>query len=87
MAKCVQVQMNETTMQCVAILFCVWPKIKLKPLLKALLQCVSLFLYHMEALQQLSDTSFYAKVDTDVTSTNQQLVKSTINDLIVKQEY
>jgi len=39
-----------------------------------------------EALRQLSDTSFYAKVDKDLTSTNQQIVKSTINDLIVKQE-
>ena len=29
---------------------------------------------------------FYAKVDKDLTSTNQQIVKSTINDLIVKQE-
>ena len=43
-------------------------------------------LYQKEALQQLSDTSFYAKVDKDLTSTNQQIVKSTINDLIVKQE-
>ena len=31
-------------------------------------------------------TPFYAKVDKDLTSTNQQIVKSTINDLIVKQE-
>ena len=31
-------------------------------------------------------TSFYAKVDKDLTSTNQQIVKSTINDLIVNQE-
>ena len=37
-------------------------------------------------MQQLSDNSFYAKVDKDLTSTNQQIVKSTINDLIVKQE-
>ena len=43
-------------------------------------------LYQKEALRQLSDTSFYAKVDKDLTSTNQQIVKSTINDLIVKQE-
>ena len=43
-------------------------------------------LYQKEALRQLSDTSFYAKVDKDFTSTNQQVVKSTINDLIVKQE-
>ena len=33
-----------------------------------------------------ADTSFYAKVEKDLTSTNQQIVKSTINDLIVKQE-
>ena len=32
-------------------------------------------LYHKEALRQLSDTSFYAKVDKDLTSTNQQIVK------------
>ena len=44
-------------------------------------------LYQKEALQQLSDTSFYAKVDKDLTSTNQQIVKSTINDLKVKQEF
>ena len=43
-------------------------------------------LYQKEALRQLSDTSFYANVDKDLTSTNQQIIKSTINDLIVKQE-
>ena len=43
-------------------------------------------LYQKEALQQLSDTSFYAKVDKDLTSTNQQIVKSTINELKVKQD-
>ena len=43
-------------------------------------------LYQKEALRQLSETSFYAKVDKDLTSSNQQIVKSTINDLIVKQE-
>ena len=37
-------------------------------------------------MRQLSNTSFYAKVDKDLTSTNQQIVKSTSNDLIVKQE-
>ena len=41
-------------------------------------------LYQKEALRQLSDT--YAKVDKDLTSTNQQIVKSTINELIEKQE-
>ena len=43
-------------------------------------------LYQKEALRQLSDTSFHAKVDRDPASTNQQIVKSTINELIVKQE-
>ena len=43
-------------------------------------------LYQKKALRQLSDTSFYAKVDKDLTSTNQQIVKSTINDFIVKLE-
>ena len=43
-------------------------------------------LYQTEALRQLSDTSFYAKVEKDLTSTNQQTVESTIDDLIVKQE-
>ena len=43
-------------------------------------------LYQKEALRQLSDTSSYAEVDKDLTSTNQQIVKSTNNDLIVKQE-
>ena len=43
-------------------------------------------LYQKEALRQLCNTSFYDKVEKDLTSTNQQLVKSTINDLIVKQE-
>ena len=43
-------------------------------------------LYQKEALRQLSDTSFYSKVDKDLTSTNQRIFKSTINDLIVKQE-
>ena len=44
-------------------------------------------LYQKEALRQLSDAPFYAKVDKDLTSTNQQIVKSAINaDLIVKQE-
>ena len=43
-------------------------------------------LYQKEALRQLSDTSFYANVDKNLTSTNQQIVKSTIIDLIVKQE-
>ena len=44
MTKCVQVQLSETTMQYVATLLYVWSEIKLKPLLKALLQYVSRFL-------------------------------------------
>ena len=43
-------------------------------------------LYQKEALWQLSDTSFSAKVEKDLTSTNQQIVKSTINHPIVIQE-
>jgi len=43
-------------------------------------------LYQKEALRQLSDTSFYQKVDKDLTSVNQNTVKNTINELIAKQE-
>ena len=43
-------------------------------------------LYQKEALRQLSDTSFYAQVEKDLTSTNQKLVKDTIQHLIVNQE-
>ena len=43
-------------------------------------------LYQKEALRQLSDTSFYAKVDKDLTLINQNIVKNTINDLKAKQE-
>ena len=43
-------------------------------------------LYQREALRQLSDTSFYAKVDKDPTLINQNIVKNTIDDLIGKQE-
>ena len=42
--------------------------------------------YRKEALRKLTNTSFYVEVDKDLTSTNQQIVKSTINDFIVKQE-
>ena len=38
-------------------------------------------------VRQLSDTSFYAKVDKDLTLINQKIVKNTINDLIAKQEF
>ena len=43
-------------------------------------------LYKEEALRQLSDTSFYAKVEKDLTAHNQKIVKDTIQNLIVKQE-
>ena len=43
-------------------------------------------LYKEEALRQLSDTSFYAKVEKDLTANNQKIVKDTIQNLIVKQE-
>ena len=43
-------------------------------------------LYEEEALRQLSDTSFYAKVEKDLTANNQKIVKDTIQHLIVKQE-
>ena len=35
---------------------------------------------------QLSDTSFYAKVEKDLTANNQKIVKDTNQNLIVKQE-
>ena len=35
---------------------------------------------------QLSDTSFYARVDKDLSFINQNIVKNTMNDLIAKQE-
>ena len=35
-------------------------------------------LYQKEALRQLSDTSFYAKVDKDLTSTNQQIDRKSV---------
>ena len=43
-------------------------------------------LYKEEALRQLSDTSFYAKVEKDLTANNQKIVKDTIQNLIVQQE-
>ena len=43
-------------------------------------------LYKKEALRQLSDTSFYAKIQKNLTSKNQKLVKDTIQNLIVNQE-
>jgi len=49
----------------------------------ALVQVWQANLYQKKALRQLSDTSFFAKVDKDLTSGNQHIVKSTINDLVV----
>ena len=43
-------------------------------------------LYQKKDLRQLSDTSFYAKIDKDLTLLNQNIVKNTINNLIAKQE-
>ena len=37
-------------------------------------------------MRQLSDTSFYAKVEKSLTTNNQNIVKDTIQNLIVKQE-
>ena len=37
-------------------------------------------------LRHLSDTSFYAKVEKDLTTNKQKIVKDTIQNLIVKQE-
>ena len=43
-------------------------------------------LLQKEALCQLSDTSFHAKVDKDLTFINQNIVKNAISDLLTKQE-
>ena len=43
-------------------------------------------LHQKEALRQLSDTSFHAKVDKDLTFINQNIVKNAISDLLTKQE-
>ena len=43
-------------------------------------------LYQKEASRPLSNTSFYDKVDKDLTLINQTIVKNTIYDLIAKQE-
>ena len=44
-------------------------------------------LYKEEALRQLSDISFYAKVEKDLTSNNQKIVKDTIQNVIVSKNY
>ena len=43
-------------------------------------------LYQKEALRQLSDTSFYGKIYKDLTFINQNIVQSTLNDYVAKQE-
>ena len=43
-------------------------------------------LYQQEAIRQLSDQTFYTKVNKDLTSANQKIVKDTIQELITKQE-
>ena len=43
-------------------------------------------LYQREAIRQLSDPTFYTKVNKDLTSTNQKIVKDTIQELITKQQ-
>ena len=43
-------------------------------------------LYQKEALRQSSDNYYHSKVNKDPTFINQNIVKNTINDLLVKQE-
>ena len=43
-------------------------------------------LYKQEAFRQLADTKFYAKVNKDLTQTNQKIVKDTVNKLILEQK-
>ena len=43
-------------------------------------------LYQQGAFRQLSNNSFYCKVENDLTPSNQKLVKETVHDLISKQE-
>ena len=43
-------------------------------------------LYQQEAIRQLSDPTFYTKVNKDLTPANQKIVKDTIQELITKQE-
>ena len=43
-------------------------------------------LYQQEAIRQLSDPTFYTKVNKDLTLANQKIVKDTIQELITKQE-
>ena len=43
-------------------------------------------LYQQEAIRQLLDPTFYTKVNEDLTSTNQKIVKDTTQELITKQQ-
>ena len=43
-------------------------------------------LYQQEAIRQLSDSTFYTKVNKHLTPANQKIVKDTIQELITKQE-
>ena len=43
-------------------------------------------LYQQEVFRQLSDNSFYCKVEKDLTSSSQKIVKETVHDLISKQK-
>ena len=44
-------------------------------------------LYQQEAIRQLSDPAFYTKVNKDLTSANQKIVKDTIQELITNNNY
>ena len=44
-------------------------------------------LYLQEAFRQLSDKSFYRKVEKDLTPSNQKIVKETVHDLISNKNY
>ena len=43
-------------------------------------------LYQQEAIRQLSDPTFYTKVNKDLTPANQKIVKDAIQELITKEE-
>ena len=44
-------------------------------------------LYQQEAIRQLSDPTFYTKVNKDLTPANQKIVKDTIQELITNKNY
>ena len=43
-------------------------------------------LYQQKAIRQFSDPTFYTKVNKNLTSANQKIVKDTIQELITNQE-